>query len=150
MSTMKEVCDQVGISYETLRFYCNEGLVPNVKRDKNNYRDFDERNINWIKSLQCLKKCDMSISDMKKYMNLCLAGASTIPERKRLLADQKELLLIKIKDLEESIHYIDNKQKLFDGILAGQIKYSSNLIDVDDDPITITDHTKTYKASCNI
>lgn len=42
MATMKEVCDQVGVSYETLRFYCNEGLVPNIKRDKNNYRIFDE------------------------------------------------------------------------------------------------------------
>jgi len=42
---MKEAFEQVGITYETLRFYCNEGLVPNVKRDKNNYRDFDERNI---------------------------------------------------------------------------------------------------------
>jgi DNA-binding transcriptional MerR regulator len=45
MAAMKEVCEQAGISYETLRFYCNEGLVPNVKRDKNNYRVFDERNV---------------------------------------------------------------------------------------------------------
>ena len=64
--TMKEACEQVGIIYETLRFYCNEGLVPNVKRDKNNYRDFDERNINWLNGLQCLKKCGMSIKDMNK------------------------------------------------------------------------------------
>jgi DNA-binding transcriptional MerR regulator len=69
---MKEACQQVGISYETLRFYCKEGLVPNVKRDKNNYRNFDERDINWLKSLQCLKKCGMGIQDMKRYMNLCI------------------------------------------------------------------------------
>jgi len=128
---MKEVCEQVGISYETLRFYCNEGLVPNVKRDKNNYRDFDERNISWLKSLQCLKKCDMSIKDMKKYMSLCLGGASTISERKRLLAIQKELLLSKINEINESINFIDNKQKFFNGVLAGEINYTSNLVDVD-------------------
>ncbi|MDR1914674.1 MAG: MerR family transcriptional regulator [Clostridiales bacterium] len=131
MATMKEVCEQVGISYETLRFYCNEGLVPNVKRDKNNYRDFDERNISWLKSLQCLKKCDMSIKNMKKYMSLCLGGASTIPGRKRLLAIQRELLLSKVNEINESIEFIDNKQKFFDGVLAGEIKYISNLIDVD-------------------
>ena len=131
MYTMKEVCEQVGISYETLRFYCNEGLVPNVKRDKNNYRDFDERNISWLKSLQCLKKCDMSIKDMKKYMSLCLGGASTISERKRLLAIQKELLLSKINEINESINFIDNKQKFFNGVLAGEINYTSNLVDVD-------------------
>lgn len=132
MYTMKEACEHVGISYETLRFYCNEGLVPNLKRDKNNYRDFDEKNLSWLKSLQCLKKCDMSIKDMKEYMGLCLRGASTIPERKCMLSDQRELLLNKIKELNESIDYIDGKQKYFDGILAGEIKYTSNLADVDD------------------
>jgi len=130
MGTMKEVCDQVGISYETLRFYCNEGLVPNVKRDKNNYRDFDEKNINWLMSLQCLKKCDMSIKDMKTYMKLCLEGASTIPERKKLLALQKESLLGKITEIIESIDFIDDKMKFYDDVLAGEIEYSSNLIDV--------------------
>lgn len=131
MYTMKEVCNQVGISYETLRFYCNEGLVPNVKRDKHNYRIFDERNVSWLKSLQCLKKCDMSIKDMKKYMNLCLDGASTIPDRKHMLAVQRELLLSKVSEINESINYINNKQKFFDDVLAGEIKYTSNLIEAD-------------------
>lgn len=131
MAAMKEVCEQAGISYETLRFYCNEGLVPNVKRDKNNYRDFDERNVSWIKGLQCLKKCDMSIKDMKKYMELCLEGASTIPERKHLLAIQKDFLLDKIKEITESIDFIDKKQEFYDGVLTGEIKYTSNLINVD-------------------
>ena len=132
MYTMKEACEQVGISYETLRFYCNEGLVPNVKRDKNNYRNFDERYIRWLKSLQCLKKCDMSIKDMKKYMSLCLGGEATISERKLMLAVQKELLMNKINEINESIDFIDNKQIFFDGILAGEIKYTSNIIDLDE------------------
>lgn len=131
MCTMKEACQQVGISYETLRFYCNEGLVPNVKRDKNNYRNFDERNINWLKSLQCLKKCGMGIQDMKRYMNLCMGGKSTIPERKQLLAIQREYLLSKIDEINESIDFIDNKQTFYDGVLAGEIKYTSNLIQVE-------------------
>ena len=135
MYTMKEVCSQVGITYETLRFYCNEGLVPHVKRDKNNYRDFDQKNINWLKSLQCLKKCGMGIKEMKQYMNLCLGGASTIPERKRLLAHQKEFLLGKIIEINESIDFIDRKQETFDGILAGEIPYTSNLIRTDEETL---------------
>lgn len=128
--TMKDVCDQLGIQYETLRFYCNEGLVPNVKRDHNNYRMFDERNIKWLKSLQCLKKCGMSMKGMKRYMHLCMEGISSIPERKELLAVQKEYLLGQIAEINESIDFIDNKQNYFDGILAGEIEYTSNLIDV--------------------
>ena len=51
MYTMKDVCHETGMTYEALKYYCNEGLVPNVKRDINNYRVFDERDIAWIKSL---------------------------------------------------------------------------------------------------
>ena len=29
---MKEACEQTGLAYETLKFYCNIGLVPGVKR----------------------------------------------------------------------------------------------------------------------
>lgn len=40
MYTMLETCRKTGMTYETLKFYCNEGLVPNVKRDKNNRHVF--------------------------------------------------------------------------------------------------------------
>ncbi|MDZ7544061.1 MerR family transcriptional regulator, partial [Clostridium perfringens] len=99
MYTTKEVCEQVGISYETLKFYCKEGLVPNVKRDKNNYRIFDEKNIAWLKGLQCLRKCGMSIKDMKLYMNYCMEGSSTIAQRKEMLDKLKESLLKKMNEL---------------------------------------------------
>ncbi|MFU7514536.1 MerR family DNA-binding transcriptional regulator [Clostridium sp. HCS.1] len=41
MYSMKETCAKTGLSYDTIKFYCNEGLISNVKRDKNNYRVFD-------------------------------------------------------------------------------------------------------------
>ena len=132
MFTPKEVCDEVGISYETLKFYCNEGLVPNVKRDKNNYRVFDEKNIAWLKGLQCLKKCGMSIKDMKLYMNYCIEGPSTIPERKEMLNKLNESLVKRINDLNECIDFIENKQAFYDDVLDGKIKYISNLIDIED------------------
>lgn len=128
MYTMKQICKELNITYETLRFYCDEGLVPNVKRDRNNWRVFDERNLNWLKSLLCLKRCGMSINDMKKYMNLCLQGISTVGERKAILNAQKEMLVRQISEIQESIEFIDGKQAFFDDILLGKIEYTSNLI----------------------
>ena len=46
MYTMMQACRAADISYQTLKFYCNEGLVPNVKRDRNNRRIFDEHDVN--------------------------------------------------------------------------------------------------------
>lgn len=130
MYTMKEASKKVGISYETLKYYCKEGLIPDVKRDKNNYRIFDEKNIAWLKGLQCLRKCGMGIKDMKLYMNYCLEGPSTIPERKAMLSEYKESLLKQIKEINECIEFIDNKQAFYDDVLSGKIEYISNLIDI--------------------
>lgn len=66
MYSMKEACVQTGMSYETLKFYCKEGLVPNVKRDSHNYRVFDDRDIKWIQSLGCLKRCSHQWKNCRK------------------------------------------------------------------------------------
>ena len=128
MYTMMQTCKETNLTYQTLKFYCNEGLVPNVKRDKNNRRIFDEHDVAWIKSLSCLKNCGMSIKDMKKYLNLCLQGTSTIHERKQILNQKRKELLEQIKNLESSIQYIDHKQQFYDDVLSGKIPYVSNLI----------------------
>lgn len=127
MFSMKQACEQTNLPYETLKFYCNQGLIPNVKRDSNNYRIFDENDIAWINSLNCLRNCGMSISEMKDYIKLCLEGESTIPERKEILAIKRQSLLEQQKLIQESIDYIDWKQGFYDDVLSGKIEYISNL-----------------------
>ena len=51
---------------------------------------FDERDVKWIRDLVCLKKCGMSIQEMKAYLDLCLQGPSTIPARKEMLTKKQE------------------------------------------------------------
>ncbi len=132
MYTMMQVCRELNMTYQTLKYYCNEGLVPNVKRDKNNRRVFDERDVKWIKDLTCLKKCNMSISEMKEYLELCLEGESTIMKRKEMLTRKRESLLSSIKELEDSVSYIDWKQNFYDEVLSGERPYVSNLIRVEE------------------
>lgn len=128
MYTMKEVCEKTGFSYNTLKFYCNEGLIPNVKRDKNNYRIFDDDDIKWINGLSCLKNCGMSIIEMREYLDLCLGGVSTIPRRKEILDDKLKELKLEIKKIEDSINFIYYKKNYYDDILSGKIKYESSLL----------------------
>lgn len=128
MYSMKEACVLTNMTYENLKFYCNEGLVPNVKRDSRNYRVFDEHDIRWIQSLNCLKNCGMSIAEMKEYLALCLEGESTIPERKVILAAKRGTLLQSIAQLQDAVAYIDWKQGFYDDVLSGKTKYYSNLM----------------------
>ena len=125
--TMMEVCREADMSYQTLKFYCNQGLVPNVKRDKNNRRVFDEHDLEWVKSLICLKRCGMSIAEMRAYLELCLEGEESILERKVMLAGIRERLVAQLAEVQGSIDYIDWKQGFYDDVLAGRMEYFSNL-----------------------
>ena len=120
MYSMKEACTLTGMTYENLKFYCNEGLVPNVRRDGRNYRVFDDENIKWINSLNCLKNCGMGMAEMKQYSALCQEGPDTIPERKAILSAKREALLQSIQELESAVKYIDRKQRCYDALLAGE------------------------------
>ena len=107
LHTMMQACKETNMTYQALKFYCNQGLVPNVKRDKNNRRVFDDRDIAWISSLM---------------------GESTIPQRKEMLARKQEELRRSIRELEDGVAYIDWKQNFYDEILSGQRPYESNVI----------------------
>lgn len=131
--TMKQACDETGLTYDTLKFYCNEGLIPNVKRDKNNYRVFNDKGIEWIKSLSCLKSCGMSIVEMKEYLALCLKGESTIPERQEILNNKLKELEYKINKIQDSINYIHWKQNFYNDVLNGKTQYYSNLTNAEKD-----------------
>ena len=99
------------------------------KRDKNNYRIFSDKDIAWINSLSCLKNCGMSIIEMKEYLDLCLKGESSIPERKEILEVKLKELQHKMNEIQESIDYIHWKQNFYNDVLSGKTKYYSNLID---------------------
>ena len=128
MYTMLQICRETGLTYQGLKFYCNEGLIPNVKRDKNNRRIFDERDLAWIKGLTCLRDCGMGIAEMKAYTDLCLQGPATIQERKKILSEKKVEVEKQLAVVKNTLKFIDRKQKFFDDVLAGKREYVSNLI----------------------
>ena len=131
MYNMKEVCDKTNLNYETLRYYCNLGLVPNVKRDKNNYRLFNDRDVAWIDGLQCLRKCGFSIKELQEYMELAKQGKDTIKQRQVMLDIKLNELLDKKKEIDQSVNYIHEKNSYYNQVLKGVIIYTSNIINVD-------------------
>ena len=145
MYSMKEACSLTDMTYENLKFYCNEGLVPNVKRDSRNYRVFDEHDIKWIQSLNCLKSCGMSLAEMKTYLALCMEGEGTIPERKVILAKKKEDLLQSIAQLQKAVAFIDWKQGFYDDVLSGKTEYYSNLV-----PELMKEYTKLSTSDLSV
>ena len=126
--TMQQVSKMTGLSYDTLKYYCKEGLIPDVKRDKNNYRIFDNKNIGWIKSLSCLKKCGMSHKEIKEYMRLCMIGKSSIPQRNEILDKKLKDLEEQKSKIQESIDFINWKKQFYSDVMNNKTEYFSYLI----------------------
>lgn len=125
---MKDVCEAIQMPYETLRFYCNEGLVPNLERDENMHRLFDAADIAWLEGIQALRACDFSINELKEYMQLCFEGLASIDRRQVMLSLKREIILYQIQALGKSIEYIDQKNAFYDRVCRGEEAYHSNLI----------------------
>ena len=67
---------------------------------------------------------------MRDYLQLCLQGEQSIPERKVMLAEKRERLVAQMAEIQASIDYIDWKQGFYDDVLAGRTEYFSNLLPV--------------------
>lgn len=126
MYTVKQAAEKVGLSQHTVRFYTDKGLVPSLKRDKNNNRLFDDKSINWLVGIKHLKECGMSIEDIRQYVELCLQGNETIQQRYEMMLEQRKRayeLLEKAKGLTE---YMEHKVEHYGDIAAGRKKDTTN------------------------
>ena len=128
MYTMKQASEATGFSYETLKYYCNQGLVPGLKRDEGNRRVFDEQDIKGILCLKRLRSCGMGIHEIRDFLELCRRGKSSVPARKQVLEKKRQELLAQIGEIEKSIAYIDEKQAYYDRVMSGEREDSWSLV----------------------
>lgn len=63
--------------------------------------------------------------EMKRYVDLCLLGESTIIVRQKMLSKKLEYLYFQIDEIKESIDYINRKNKFFTEVLEGKKYYFS-------------------------
>ena len=109
MYTVKEVAKLLDLTEHTVRYYTDKGLVPNLQRDKNNNRLFDQQSINWLKGAKYLKQSGMSVEAIKAYIDLCLEGESTIPQRYEILLEQKDNALAQLEEAKRIAKFMEDK-----------------------------------------
>ena len=107
--TVGEMSKLLGIPSSTLRYYDKEGLLPFVERSPGGIRMFKEKDYEWLKIIECLKKAGMSIKDIKRYIELSLQGDETIGERLQMFRDQREALLAQMAALQQTLDVLDYK-----------------------------------------
>ena len=120
--TIAEVSKKYDLTQDTIRYYEKEGLIPTVPRTESGIRNFDEESCNWIEFIKCMRNAGLEIEVLKEYVKLFREGKSTVTKRKELLQKQREKLLKKQKNINETIDRLNYKIKLYDDIEAGKRK----------------------------
>lgn len=107
--TIGEIAKRFNISISTIRYYDKEGLLPNIKRE-NGIRKFSEQDVETIFIIECLKKTNVELKDIKRFITMVKQGDSTIDARLNFFKEQKEKTLNKIKELEKALQMLEYKE----------------------------------------
>ena len=91
MYSIGQVAEMFGLPISTLRYYDKQGLFPKMER-VSGIRKFSEAEIEALRVIECLKKSGLEIKDIKQFMDWCVEGSSTYPQRKTLFEKQREKL----------------------------------------------------------
>ena len=91
MYSIGQVAEMFGLPISTLRYYDKQGLFPNMER-VSGIRKFSDTEIEALRVIECLKKSGLEIKDIKQFMDWCVEGASTYPQRKALFEKQRKRL----------------------------------------------------------
>ncbi|UQZ33627.1 MerR family transcriptional regulator [Paenibacillus sp. PK3_47] len=126
MYTVKEAARLTGLTEHAVRFYTDKGLVPSLQRDHNNIRMFDEESVNWLHGVKCLKQSGMPIEAIKTYVDLCLEGDETIPQRFALIMEHKEAALAQLEEAKRHVAHLEQKTALYQAILEQRLPDSAN------------------------
>lgn len=99
----------VEISEHTLRYYDDKGLFPFLQKNESGKRLFSEADLQWAKLLECLSNSGLSIKEMQDYVELCIIGDSTVPERFELLKKQEKIIKDQIKEKKKQLKLLQFK-----------------------------------------
>lgn len=107
--TIGEMAKLLDIPASTLRYYDKQGLLPFVERSKSGIRMFQEKDYEWLKLIECLKKSGLTLSEIKNYIFMAIRGDETIEDRLQLFLNQKEVITQKITELQETLKVVEYK-----------------------------------------
>lgn len=122
MYTIKEVAEKMDISEHTLRFWAKSGFFPFVKRNRNNIRQFSDNDLEWVKIVKCLRSVGTENKAIKRYIDLCIVGDSTIEERYKIILDTKEKALMQMDELKKQLAILEYKENFYKNLIKNNLK----------------------------
>ena len=108
-----EVSKKTKIPASTLRYYDKHGLLPFVSRKQKGQRIFKDNYLNFLEVITCMKKCGMTIKEIRNFIDLCMQGDSTLDTRYNLLEEEEKRVSEKIEELQKQRDFLHYKMWYF-------------------------------------
>ena len=112
--TIGEASEVLGMPATTIRFYDKNGLIPNQQRSSDGRRLFDEDDLEWMRFVERLKVSGMPIKEIREYIQLYLAGDSTIEVRRKIVYERKAAIEEQLEALNLAHDFISYKCWFYD------------------------------------
>ena len=104
--TVGEMAKILHVAPSTLRYYDKEGLLPFVERSSGGIRLFKDSDFEWLSMIECMKQTGMPMT----FIDLCMAGDSTLSERLNLIRRQQEAVHAQMAQLQSTLDRLDYKE----------------------------------------
>ena len=108
MYSIGQVAEMFGLPISTLRYYDKQGLFPNMER-VSGIRKFSEAEIEALRVIECLKKAGMEIKDIRQFMDWCVEGPDTYPQRKAMFEAQRVHMEAELEQMNRTLDMLKFK-----------------------------------------
>lgn len=112
--TISEVSEKYGLTQDTLRYYERVGMIPHVTRTQSGVRDYTEKDARWVELAKCMRSAGLPVEVMIEYLKLTQAGDATIPARRELLTEQREVLIAQREAIDNTLERLSYKIARYD------------------------------------
>lgn len=129
-----EISKKTGLSISTLRYYDKHGLLQNIDRSNGGIRKFDDKDLEALRIILCLKTSGMKISEIKQFMDWCNEGDTTIDKRLNMFYEQEKNINKQIDILNNSLKLIKFKQWYYETAKKDRTEKKVKNMNLDDYP----------------
>jgi len=126
--SIKEASERLGCSPSTIRYYEKEGLLPDLKRDVNGNRMFEQKDLDWMRLMTCLRLTGLKVADMRLIVELAIQGDATVHQRKAIFEEYKKELIKRQKELNFAFEVIDKKLAKYDNINNSHLQSGAEFV----------------------
>ncbi len=123
--SISEISKLVDISPYTLRYYEKEGLI-SVSRKANGLREFSEFDLGLLNIIVCLRETNMSIKDMKSFMDIYKEQPDDLTSKINILDMQRINTEREIEKLEKNLDRLNYEIWYYKNIDNYGDKYDPN------------------------